>query len=353
MPKVGGKKFAYTPEGEAAAAEYAQQTGAPFQMRAKAFNNSPMQKNFGDSLAINRKLDKNSGNNPGQPGPILKKTGVTSKLDKSSMQGGMTGRVSLGDLDGPLKKNVSSPLKKGGASPTKSKGGAKPAPKLTKFNTGVQKTAKTIGGNIKTGIDKFAKSVRLKKTGNIGAKLKQKYSTKAQRAGTVAKPGESQHQFKTRTRKSTPKTSPTSSTSALTFKRTPLTLSGETPKKFGSGLLTSKLKTSGLFKPLKTSKIGSKIGSFKPSKLNLKSSLFSPSTTKKTPTKKTSTAKSWTTNMPKVGTAARTKHYVKHGKKLDPTTPSLGIPYTTAHSKPESTGFNTKTGKFNFSWMKK
>ena len=207
MPKVGGKKFAYTPEGEAAAAEYAQQTGAPFQMRAKAFNNSPMQKNFGDSLAINKKLDKNSGNNPGQPGPILKKTGVTSKLDKSSMQGGMTGRVSLGELDGPLKKNVSSPLKKGGASPTptKSKGGTKPAPKLTKFNTGVQKTAKTIGGNIKTGVGKFAKSVGLKKTGNIGAKLKQKYSPKAQRAGTVARPGESQFQFKTRTRKSTPK----------------------------------------------------------------------------------------------------------------------------------------------------
>ena len=96
MPNVGGKKFAYTPEGEAAAAEYAQQTGAPFQMRAKAFNNSPMQKNFGKDLAINKKLDKDSmsGGLTGQPsgetgklghGPILKKKGgikSTPKFDK-------------------------------------------------------------------------------------------------------------------------------------------------------------------------------------------------------------------------------------------------------------------------------
>ena len=107
MPNVGGKKFAYTPEGEAAAAEYAQQTGAPFQMRAKAFNNSPMQKNFGKDLAINKKLDSNTG-------PILKKTGVTSKLDKSNMEGGLTGKFGLGELDGPLKfttKGIDKPKK--------------------------------------------------------------------------------------------------------------------------------------------------------------------------------------------------------------------------------------------------
>ena len=102
MPNVGGKKFAYTPEGEAAAAEYAQQTGAPFQMRAKAFNNSPMQKNFGKDLAINKKLDSNTS-------PILKKTGVTSKLNKSNMEGGLTGKVGLGELDGPLKFKFNSP----------------------------------------------------------------------------------------------------------------------------------------------------------------------------------------------------------------------------------------------------
>ena len=33
MPNVGGKQFPYTPEGEAAAADYAQQTGAPFKMK--------------------------------------------------------------------------------------------------------------------------------------------------------------------------------------------------------------------------------------------------------------------------------------------------------------------------------
>ena len=33
MPNIGGKQFPYTPEGEAAAADYAQQTGAPFKMK--------------------------------------------------------------------------------------------------------------------------------------------------------------------------------------------------------------------------------------------------------------------------------------------------------------------------------
>jgi hypothetical protein len=79
MPDVGGKKFAYTPEGEAAAAEYAEQIGAPFQMRAKGFNNSPMQKNFGPDLALNKKLDKND------------------------TEGGLTGGPNLGKLDGPMK----------------------------------------------------------------------------------------------------------------------------------------------------------------------------------------------------------------------------------------------------------
>jgi hypothetical protein len=160
--------------------------GSPFEMRAKAYNNSPMQKNFGGNLAINK------------------------KLDKDSMSGGLTGQPSgeTGKLGhGPIMKKTSSPMRKGGTSPTppKSKGGTKPAPKLTKFNAGVQKTAKNIGSNFKADVNKFAGKIGLKKSGNIGAKLKNKYSTKAQKAGTVAKAGESQHQFKTRTRKSAPK----------------------------------------------------------------------------------------------------------------------------------------------------
>ena len=111
MPKVKGKSFPYTPEGEAAAAEYAEQkAGAPFQMRAKKYGNSPMQKNFGSSLAINK------------------------KLDKDSMAGGLTGQPSgeTGKIgEGPMRKN--SPMKKGGAKPTggAKKGGVKPTSNYT------------------------------------------------------------------------------------------------------------------------------------------------------------------------------------------------------------------------------
>lgn len=88
MPNVGGKKFAYTPEGEAAAAEYAQQTGAPFQMRAKGFNNSPMQKNFTESIKVNETGD----------------LALNKKLDKNDTEGGLTGGPNMGKLDGPLQK---------------------------------------------------------------------------------------------------------------------------------------------------------------------------------------------------------------------------------------------------------
>ena len=157
MPNVGGKKFAYTPEGEAAAAEYAQKTGAPFQMRAKAHSNSPMQKNFGKDLALNKDLDKDSS-------PLLSKG---------------------------------------------KKGGSMPTPKTGGWNKNIQSSAKTFGSNFKTSIDKCDSKIGLKKTGNIGAKLKSKYSGSAQRANKVARPGESQFQFKTRTRtrKSEPKKS--------------------------------------------------------------------------------------------------------------------------------------------------
>ena len=60
--------------------------GSPYKMRAGKMG--PMQKNFGASLAINK------------------------KLDKDNMAGGLTGKPSTGELDGPLAK------KKGGIAPT-------------------------------------------------------------------------------------------------------------------------------------------------------------------------------------------------------------------------------------------
>ena len=33
---------------------------SPFEMKAKSYGNSPMQKNFGKSLAVNKKLDMDS-----------------------------------------------------------------------------------------------------------------------------------------------------------------------------------------------------------------------------------------------------------------------------------------------------
>ena len=46
------------------------------------------------------------------------------------------------------------------------------------------------------------KGLKAKKTGNIGEEMKSKYSGEAQRADKVARPGESEYQFKVRTRKS-------------------------------------------------------------------------------------------------------------------------------------------------------
>ena len=51
------------------------------------------------------------------------------------------------------------------------------------------------------GLSNFFSSLGAKKTGDIGKKLKSKYSGKAQRADKVARPGESEYQFKVRTRK--------------------------------------------------------------------------------------------------------------------------------------------------------
>ena len=45
------------------------------------------------------------------------------------------------------------------------------------------------------------KGLKAKKTGNIGEEMKSKYSGEAQRADKVARPGESEYQFRVRTRK--------------------------------------------------------------------------------------------------------------------------------------------------------
>jgi hypothetical protein len=162
MPTVKGKKFDYTPEGKAEAAAYAQEHGAPFQMKAKAWNNSPMQKNWGDQLAINKKLDKDSGTGKtGQPGPIQKKTGVTSKLDKSNMEGGLTGKVGLGELDGPLRKNWTNTKPKGMTGSNKWSDPSNVA-KRAKLGSDVQSFFKGLKGS--------AKDIKYKLSGESGKK---------------------------------------------------------------------------------------------------------------------------------------------------------------------------------------
>jgi len=197
MPNVGGKKFAYTPEGEAAAAEYAQQTGAPFQMRAKAFNNSPMQKNFGSSLAINTQLDKDSGTGKtGQPGPVLKKLDITSKLLRQDMEGGLTGAPSTGDLDGPLKKKFPAHQDKPGVVKANKWSSSEAKAKrqefrddIKSFGTGLVSGIKEFGSQIQSGVKRVGKNIKKgkplahktyldstksKKYGTKGAKRKKK-----------------------------------------------------------------------------------------------------------------------------------------------------------------------------------
>ena len=221
---------------------------SPFKMKAAKYNNSPMQKNFGEHLAMNKKIDADANHSkPGQPSPMRLYDEVNSdvnKLNRVDMEGGLTGAPSTGMLDGPMEeggpmmmkkqspmklkgkkspmkmKAEKSPMRKGkgnmGAINQASKAGIKPGGPMSgigmlksginKANTKVQSQSKRMGAQVKGLVDKGAKKIGLKKTGNIGAKLKQKYSGAAQRAGKVAKPGESQYKFKTRTRK--PKAKP-------------------------------------------------------------------------------------------------------------------------------------------------
>jgi hypothetical protein len=158
--------------------------------------------------------------------------------------------------------------------------------------TGSKKTgSKSIGskiktgvGKIKTGVDKIASKIGLKKTGDIGAKMKQKYSGAAQRAGKVAKPGESQHQFKTRTRKSTSKAK-----------------TGHT----GDDVLTKNIKNI-------NQKGDEQIRAKKATVAN------------KPKVKPKAKGPDWN-KAPKVGTQARTSWYQKNKLALDKTTPGYGV----------------------------
>lgn len=260
---------------------------SPFKMKASKYGNSPMQKNFGEHLAINKRIDADANHSkPGQPSPMKFYNEVNSdvnKLNRVDMEGGLTGAPSTGRLDGPMEEGgpmmKKSPMRKGkgnmGAINQASKAGIKPGGPMSgigmlksginKANTRVQSQGKRMGAQVKGLVDKGAKNIGLKKTGNIGAKLKQKYSGTAQRAGKVAKPGESQHKFKTRTRK--PKTSgPKVMLTIASIAPTPK--SGFKPG--GAKLNTPKFKPS-ILSPTQKSK-AFKPKTFKP--MNLTSSLF-------------------------------------------------------------------------------
>ena len=230
MPKVKGKKFPYTPEGEAAAAEYAQEHGAPFQMRAKHYGNSPMRKNF--PQAFDR--DPNAGG----------RLSLNRKLDKDNMSGGLTGQPSgeTGKLgSGPIRKN--SPMKKGGATATagSKKGGAKPTkkggskplfknPKLTdkvamaqqkkfmsgfknpkesqvcKFIGGFGKGIKQLGSQVESGVKKVGSNVKANKPllsgtfmGKGGAEVKKAHDAKFNKPVVKKKPETKPNVFKATT----------------------------------------------------------------------------------------------------------------------------------------------------------
>ena len=96
---------------------------SPFKMKASKYGNSPMQKNFGEHLAINKKIDANANHGrPGQPSPMKFYDEVNSdvnKLNRVDMEGGLTGAPSTGRLDGPMEEGgpmmKKSPIRKNGA----------------------------------------------------------------------------------------------------------------------------------------------------------------------------------------------------------------------------------------------
>lgn len=293
MPNVKGKKFPYTQEGKAAAAQYAQQHGAPFQMKAKGYNNSPMQKNFGKDLALNKEMDKSSlEDGRAKSSALQKRLDTTSKLSRKDMEGGLTGKPSTGKLDGPMRKSKSN---MGAVSKLGGVGGK---------NSGI--------GMLKSKMAKGAKKIGLKKTGNIGAKLKQKYSGAAQRAGKVAKAGESQHQFKTRTRKPKAKAA-TMAKAAISGKFKKSALSPTV-----GGMKTPKLKATkgGLYKPGKTTTV-------KGVKATTKNTYGVLKSQKK---KKAPAYKSW--SFPKAGPLNKNLKLSKEAKRL-----LKAVPNKTAYNK--------------------
>jgi hypothetical protein len=126
------------------------------------------------------------------------------------------------------------------------------------------------------------KGLKAKKTGNIGEEMKSKYSGEAQRADKVARPGESEYQFKVRTRKSRSK---------------------KTDK-----YITKTPEQQAKIDPASEVKIDPKVGMGR--------------YTYKTTPKTKSTKPDWS-KAPKVGTQARTNWYMKHNLKLDDTTPDF------------------------------
>ena len=111
---------------------------SPFKMKASKYGNSPMQKNFGEHLAINKRIDADANHSkPGQPSPMKFYDEVNSdvnKLNRVDMEGGLTGAPSTGRLDGPMEEGgpmmKKSPMRKGkgnmGAISQAKKAGIKP-----------------------------------------------------------------------------------------------------------------------------------------------------------------------------------------------------------------------------------
>ena len=125
------------------------------------------------------------------------------------------------------------------------------------------------------------KGLKAKKTGDIGKEMKSKYSGEAQRADKVARPGESEYQFKVRTRKARSKKA------------------GQQAK----------------IDPKSEVKIDPKVGMDR----------YTYKTTSKAKAKAKSTKPDWS-KAPKVGTQARTDWYKKYNLALDPTTPGYKVP---------------------------
>ena len=128
---------------------------SPFKMKAAKYNNSPMQKNFGEHLAMNKKIDADANHSkPGQPSPMRLYDEVNSdvnKLNRVDMEGGLTGAPSTGMLDGPMEEGgpmmmkKQSPMKmKGKKSPMKMKAEKSPMRK-GKGNMGAISQAKKAG----------------------------------------------------------------------------------------------------------------------------------------------------------------------------------------------------------------